>query len=912
MLISLLISLCNPDMLSGSNSGISYKKMIVEYAENPINIDVIHPRFSWIISSEKRNQTQKSYQILVASSLKNLTMNMGDLWDSGKIISSETIQHPYEPDNLKSNTTYYWKVISWDGEAKSHHSGLARFETALLAADDWKAQWIGNGSNTEQVPLQGFYKDPKEQSGMKDTIVHDGNSLLLRREINLQKKIRSAKAFVTGLGFYEFYINGKRVGDHVLAPAKSPYHKHILYDTYDIASLLNTGENAFGIHLGNGWYNPYKKWWNDYRMQWFGSKKAIAQIEITFTDGTTQQIITDKEWRWAAGPLTYNCVYDGEVYDANFDHQGWTNSGYQPLSWKPVTVFNKPDARLLSHRMPAIKVNEIFKPREVKVGQPGLKVYDFGQNFAGWVRISLKGTKNTHLKIRFSEDLNDDGTINVTSNEFAKATAEYILKGEGIEIYEPRFTWFGFKYIEITSSQGIPEILDVEGRAVYSSNPVSGSFECDNALVNKIHKATVWSQKSNMIGYPMDCPQRDERLGWFGDAQVTADEAMFNFDMALFYENWFEGIKDNQDQKTGDIPIISPRPYIFDEGIEWSSTYFTMLWQFYNYYGDRRILEHHYSALKRYMDFLDHTAKELILPKGWIGDWGSMVKGWKEGEPASVPTAFYFLDATIMADIAGILGNTTDQQYFKNLSVKIKEKYNQSYLNSQSANYNDGSQMANSFPLYLGIVPQDLKNSVLENLVNDIVVKNSTHLTTGVLGTKYMPEALARMGRGDVAWNIINQKSAPSWNDMMRKYTTVCEFWTLKQSKNHVMMGSIDAWFYKYIAGIQQDENGLAFNSFIVKPLSLDSLGSAQATIETMRGTISTAWKRVNGQLTLKVKVPFNTSALIYIPGNYSDQVSEGGLSPEKVIGVELLGYKDGAHIFKVHSGSYSFATRTN
>ena len=647
-------------------------------------------------------------------------------------------------------------------------------------------------------------------------------------------------------------------------------------------------------------------------MQWFGSKKAIAQILVSYTDGTSQWITTDKNWRWAPGPVTYSCVYDGEIYDANLDHQGWTKAGYNDSEWEAVTVFDKPLARLISHRMPPARVHETFKPIEIKGSKEGTKVYDMGQNFAGWVRIRAKGSRNTILKIRFAEDLNKDGTIDVTSNEFAKATAEYRMKDDSLETYEPKFTWFGFKYVEITAMNGPLNLVDVQGRAVYSDNSQTGTFECDNQLVNKIHNATVWSQKSNMIGYPMDCPQRDERLGWFGDAQVTAEEAMSNFDMALFYENWFEGIKDNQDEKTGDIPIISPRPYIHDEGIEWSSTYLTMLWQFYNYYGDRRILQHHYLAMKRYMDFLDHTSKDLILPKGWIGDWGSMVKGWKEGEPASVPTAFYYLDSRIMSDVARVLGNKTDEQYFVNLAEKIKVKYNKSYLNTETAGYNDGSQMANSFPLYLGIVPENLKSRVLDNLVNDIVVKNGTHLTTGVLGTKYMPEALARLGRGDVAWGIINQKSAPSWNDMMRKYTTMCEFWTLKQSKNHVMMGSIDAWFYKYIAGIQQDEKNPGFTSFVVKPLQLDSLGSAKARIETIRGTISSEWKKENGQFFLKVEVPFNTSALVYLPGDAGAEVREGGVNVKQAADIEPFGYREGAQVFKVHSGNYTFIINKN
>ncbi len=896
---------------SNEQSKFSFKKMLVEYAENPITIDDAHPRFSWIIFSGKRNQKQSAYRILVASSSKQLAEDQADLWDSGMIESGATIQHEYAGKDLESNQKYFWKVVILDGSGKVHESPVSGFETAILHEAEWKASWIGNGPETEPIPEKGFYGNRKEQAGMKDSITHIGNSLLLRNEVNLSKKISSAKAFVTGLGYYEFFINGQRVGDHVLSPAKTPYHKYILYDTFDVTSLLTEGKNAFGIHLGNGWYNPYKKWWNQYRMQWFGSKKAIAQIHITYTDGSTQIITTDKDWKWADGPVTYSCVYDGEVHDANLEQHGWNAINFNDSNWKVVTVCAPLKARLVSQRMPAIKVNETFLPKEVKVSVAGMKVFDMGRNFSGWVSIKAKGNKNTRLKIRFAEDIKSDGTIDATSNENAKATAEYIMKGIGEEVYEPSFTFFGFRYVELTSENGPFELLDIKGKVVYSANQQAGNFLCDNPLVNKIHKATVWSQKSNMMGYPMDCPQRDERLGWLGDAQVTAEEAMFNFNMALFYENWLYGIRENQDEKTGDLPIISPQPYMPDQGIEWSSTYFTLLWQYYTTYGDKRILQKHYPAMKRYMAFLDSISKDLILPMGWIGDWGSMVKGWKEGQPESVPTAFYYWNARIMANVAEVLGNSTDQEHFRKLSADIREKYNKTYLNNKTGNYNDGSQMANAFPLYLGIVPEEMKRKVLDNLVKDIVVNNATHLTTGVLGTKYMPEALAQNGRADVAWGIINQKTSPSWNEMMKKYTTVCEFWTLKQSKNHVMMGSIDAWFYNYIAGIQLDEKNPAFASFQVKPLLMDSLGQGKAEIETIRGKVISNWERHPGLFILNVEVPFNTTAIVYLPGNENDEVKEGKSTLENLEGIESLGYKDGAHVLKVHSGNYQFTSKS-
>lgn len=905
VVIAVLFSLMLNSCLMTGDSDLKFVSLLVEYTENPSNIDMLHPRFSWIISSKGRNRKQSAYRIVVASSSSSLNSNKPDLWDSGRIESGETIQHEYLPDNLQSDSRYYWRVSVWDGEGRVHDSYTAKFETAFLPGDDWSADWIGNGPSSEPLPAKGFYMDIREQNS--DTITHEGSSLLLRYEENIPKEVESARAFITGTGYYEFFINGIRVGDHRLAPAKTPYHKYILYDTYDITSLVKEGQNAFGIHLGNGWYNPYKKWWNMYRMQWFGSKKAIAQVQIKFRDGTSGIITTDGHWLWYPGPVKYNCVYDGEVYDANLEPEGWSEPGFDDSRWQPATLFDNYHPRLESHRMPAIKVKELFKPKEIKTGGEGLRVFDMGQNFAGWVRVCVKGKKNNRLKIRFAEDIRADNTIDISSNENAGAAAEYIMKGNQVETYEPRFTYFGFRYVEISSSEMPLDIISLEGMALYSDNRLSGQFECSNSLVNKIHRATVWSQKSNMLGYPMDCPQRDERLGWLGDAQVTAEEAMFNFDMALFYENWLEGIMENQDDKTGDIPIISPRPYIKDDGIEWSSTYILMLWQYYTFYGDKRILSHHYKAMKRYMSFLDSLSDDMILPSGWIGDWGSMAEGWKEGDPVSVPTAFYYQNATIMSEIADVLEMPDEKKYYKKLASVIRDQYNLSFMDTITADYNDGSQMANSFPIYLGIVPEKLKSGVMANLVRDIVVYHNNHLTTGVLGTKYMPEALTMEGRADIAWDIINQTSSPCWSDMMEKYTTMCEFWTLKQSRNHVMMGSIDAWFYKYLAGIRPDAANAAFSSFSIKPVITDSLFSAKATIETLRGLISSEWTIDAKQLSLRIDIPFNTIAQVFLPGNSDGDVKESGKPLSETDGIKYLGFAEGHHKIKVGSGKYLF-----
>lgn len=895
---------------SREQSQFRFERMLVEYAEAPENIDITDPHFSWVVSAPGRAHYQTAYRILVSESEPSLGENTGDVWDSGLQPSTETIQHEYDGRELASDSRYFWKVIIRDEKGEEHFSPVSSFQTAFLSEADWQASWIGTGQASEKLPEEGFYAFPEEHYGFKDSVSYSGISLLLRRETEIHGKIRSARAMVTGLGFYEFFVNGQRVGDKVLSPAKTPYHKYILYDTYDVTPLVREGSNVFGIVLGNGWYNPYKKWWRQYRMQWFGSKKAFAQVTINFEDSTSLVIPTDHNWRCANGPVTFSCIYDGEIKDSNLEKTGWSSPGYNDKEWNPVTVFDNVRARLVSQQMPAVKVNEIFKPLPAGNSTGNVRVFDMGQNFAGWVRLTVNGEKDTRLRIRFAEDIEEDGSLDPSSNENAIATAEYIMSGKGTEIYEPSFTYFGFRYVEV-SSNGKPFILkDIEGRAVYSANTNTGQFYCGDTLVNKIHNAAVWSQKSNMIGYPMDCPQRDERLGWLGDAQVSAEQAMFNFDMALFYRNWFEGIKENQDEKSGDIPVISPQPYMPDEGVEWSSTYIIMLWQYYLNYGDKAILERHYPAMKKYMEFLSSKAKNNIIAPGWIGDWGSLVTGWKEGQPESVPTAFYMLDCRIMAKIARVLDKQDERLFFTDLADSIRVSYNKKYLDPLTGNYIGGTQMDNAFPLWLGIVPDSLQSKVLKNLVDDIILNNDTHLTSGVLGTKYLPEVLAIYGRADLAWELINRKTYPSWYEMVNKYTTMCEFWTLKQSKNHVMMGSIDAWFFKYLAGISPDESNPAWSQFNIKPFVPAGLNFANAKVETIRGTIYSGWKIENGSLILEVEVPFNTSALIYIPAGQNDTVSEGNSDITATVGLQYLEYSGGYHQVRVGSGKYTFRVK--
>jgi alpha-L-rhamnosidase len=886
---------------------MAIRKMLCDYSVEPINVERPHPRFGWILDSSIRGQRQTAYRILVACDQQNLSKNRGEQWDSGKIVSAETVGHPYRGLKLRSNTRYFWKVIIWDQDGERLASQCASFWTSLLDPNEWKASWIGAEPDTEQLPEVGFIENAKELESLAAKVQHDGRSTLLRREFRCRGSIERARVYVTGLGFYELYLNGRKVGNHLLAPAKTPYHKQVLYDTYDVTDLVAKGKNAVGIHLGNGWYNPYKKWWRPYRMQWFGAKRAIMQLVIEYANGETEVVCTDTSWKHKAGPVLFHCVYDGEVYDAREEQPGWAEPRFDDTTWQRANRMAPPGGRLISHRLQPIQITEEKNPEEIP--QPGAesRLYDMGQNFTGWARFSVQGPKGTKIILRFAEDIHEDGTLDVTSNEHAKATATFILKGDGIETCEPRFSFYGFRYVEIRGEPALPSIEAVRGCVVHTACEMTGQFECGNELLNKIHQATLWSHRSNMVGYPLDCPQRDERLGWLGDAQVTAEGAMLNMDVPLFFHNWLSGIQANQDATTGDIPIISPRPYIKDEGVEWSSTYIIILWQYYLHYADLDILANHYPAMQRYLQFLGSMSDDTILPQGWIGDWGSLVKGWKEGEPASIPTAFYYWDAKLMARIAELLGKTGDAREFASLAARIKQSYHKKYYHQATGNYQDGSQMANAFPLFLGIVPEPCQPKVLGNLVADIMEKQNGHLTTGVLGTKYMIEVLAREGRADVAYRLATQTGYPSWASMIEKQTTMCEFWNQKQSHNHVMMGSIDTFFYKTLAGIHVDENHPGFKNTIIRPFVPDALPFVRASIETVRGQLVCGWEKIATKFKLHLKIPANTTADVYLPMAEPSSIFESGILASQSKGVSFIRSAEGESHYAVESGEYTF-----
>ncbi|MBA7501245.1 MAG: Bacterial alpha-L-rhamnosidase [Clostridia bacterium] len=921
------------------NSVKAPTSLLCEYVSNPLGVDVSLPRFSWVLKHSERGQVQSAYQVLVSNSQANLDAERGDQWNSGKVASKESTNVIYKGSDLQSGKTSYWKVRIWDKDGKmSPWSKVATFEMGLLSRDDWRGKWIegkGYGESTFSDPVQGTTKMPY--------------GYLLRKEFSIEKDIAQARVYVSGLGYYELRINGDKVGEVVLDPGWTDYKKRVLYSTYDVGKYLRKGKNAVGIMLGNGRY---------IKAYGYGPPKVILQLNIEFTDDSSESIVTDESWKVGQSPITENSIYNGEVYDARLEGLGWDTPFYDDSDWDAARIADEPGGKLVSQAsFPPIKVSKIIQPMKITNPESEVYIYDFGQNFTGWVRLCLSGARGTRVKLRYAELLHEDGMLNVVPNRGAKATDAYILKGEGQEVYEPRFTYHGFRYVEVTGFPGTPTLESIEGRVVHSAVEPTGGFICSNSLINSIHKNVLWGQLSNLMSIPTDCPQRDERMGWMGDAQLVAEEAIYNFGMAGFYIKWLEDIGDSQAQD-GSVPDVVPAYWsIYPADPTWGTACVVIPWYLYQYYGDRRILEKYYSGIKKWVDFLTSKAKDDILSYSKYGDWCPPAHIKPVDTPGELTSSWYYYhDTLILSKIAHILDKSEDAKKYAELSEKIKKAFNKEFLKENcysGEKYSDlykkaealfpatvpedkkkemikkfiasfliSSQTCNVLALFLDIVPEDKQKAVLKNLIDDIVVTHSNHLNTGIVGTRYILDVLTKYGRTDLAYKLATQTTYPGWGYMLREgATTLWERWEYlvdsgMNSHNHIMFGSIDAWFYKVLAGINIDPAGPGFGRTIIKPYVVGDLNYVSASIRTMRGMISSSWKKSDHSLALNIILPVNTQAKVSVPKmNLGDvTIKESGKTVwenssyiEGIAGITGASEDDEYVIFNVGSGSYSF-----
>ena len=880
-----------------ASAGLTVTHLRCEYLNNPLGIDITQPRLSWQIEasgrqSEDRGLKQTAYQVLVASTLEQLKKGKGDLWDSGKVTSDNSQHIEYAGKPLQSRQQYFWKVTAWlvaGAKAQSAESKPAMWSMGLLSPEDVKAKWIGSPTDVPVEPAP-----------------------LLRKTFSVAKDIKRATAYVSGLGYYELSLNGMKVGDHVLDPKFTRYDRRVLYVTYDITAQVKQGANAVGVMLGNGWYNYHiKNAWDFDRAPWRARPKLLLQVEIESADGSTQLLASDESWRYSTGPIQFDGMLSGEVYDARLEKAGWNTAGYDDSKWVAAKVVDAPKGRLTSQMVQPIRVTKVIKPIKVTQPKPGVYVFDIGQNIAGKAQLTVKGPAGTNVTLQYAELLRNDGTLNADnikmhckSGEFQ--TERYILKGAGIETWESRFMYHGFQYVQVTGFPGEPRAEDMQALVMHTDLESTGSFECSNDLLNRIQQCTRWSYLNNFHGHPTDCPNR-EKNGWTGDAHLAAETGLYNVDAAAAYTQWMLDFKDEQ-REGGELPGIGPTGgggYSWGNGPAWDSAYVLIPWYLYQYRGDVRILAEHYENLKRYVDYLTRRSKNGIVGIG-LGDWCPA----KSGTPEKVTsTGYYYIDAVIVSRIAGIIGRQDDAVKYAQLAADIKTAFNRDFLNQQTKQYANGTQTALACALYQGLTEPADVDAVVSNLVAN-VRRQDNHLDCGILGTKYLLHALTDNRHADLAYRITAQTTHPSWGHWIKQgATTLWEEWNGGGTHNHVMFGDVSAWFYGTLAGIRPDPAAPGFKKIIIRPAIVGDLTWVRATHNSGYGMILSEWKLDDRKLSLDVTIPPNTSATVYVPAKDAPGVKEGALPATKARGVTFRRMEGACAVFEIGSGSYAFTS---
>lgn len=901
-----------------------------EYIADPLGIDTAKPRFSWQIESQRRGQVQSAYHILVASTREKLQANQGDVWDSGKVQSSQSVNVPYDGRPLASHQRLYWKVRVWDRDGRPSSLGpVASFEMGLLAASDWKARWISR--TPPPVSTAGQNGRGAKADADKPTARASGNPLL-RTEVDIRrdKVVRRARAYISGLGWFELYINGQRVGDHVLDPVMSNYAKRVYYVTHDVGDYLHVGRNAVGVMLGNGWFSQPG------RLRYGTQPVLLAQIEVEYADGSVETFATDDSWKTSDGPIVENAIQRGETYDARLEKPGWAATGYDAGGWSPAHVVPGPGGALSSQLQQPIRVVADLTPVSCSRPKPGVFVFDLGQVFGGWTRLHVKGEAGTRVTLQYSERIQrDSGLVDKTNHPAPLQTDVYILKGDPTgEVFEPRFTFHPVRYVQIEGYPGQPMLTDLVGRVVHTDVDLSGGFRCSNPLLNRIAHITDWTVWNSWFGTPIDCLHR-EPFAYLEPSETPSHLYNRKF-MPQFWMKWLRDVQTEQ-RDDGAIPVVIPNyPKHTSTDPAWSGNYPIAVWYLSQYYEAPQLLAEHYDNMKRWVEYLRSTAKGHLILKGTWGD--HMAPGPKPGEEEYVSTitpspllwtGYYYRDVSILAQAAALLGKSDDAAQYSKLADEIKSALNAEWFDSAAANYAKGSQTANAFALALSVVPEDKKEQVAKNLIRDIADTHQGRLTTGIIGLTSLVETLADHGGGDTLYNVVNRTDYPGWGYMIGNgATTLWESWgqvmrtARGREESMAMFSTILEFLYSDVAGLHGPSyfgpnrmvNG--FGTVRIRPLALGDLESAQSTIKTTRGEVSSSWRRRGKSIVVGASIPGNCQATVSVPtcGIEDVVVEESGSvvwrDGKFVSGVEgIAGARRDLHhvTFDVGSGNYAF-----
>lgn len=1038
---------------------------------NPLGIDAVPPRLSWIMESGERAVRQSAYQILVASDPAKLDLGRADLWDSGKVASGNSVLVPYAGKPLGSHQACFWKVRVWDaaGEALAW-SDVARWSMGLMSAADWKARWIGwdgvdttnllsdtswiwfpegkpeelappetnyfrrviaipadrqikqavfqytgdnecrgwlgtfdlgarnnfktvkwNDITTRVQPGQTFvlglvgrnegdvpnpagvvglltieftsgpplvirtdehWKVSKSPAAGWNTTAFDDSKWVaakvlgpvgmqpwgetrtaeerriaarwLRKEFTVTKPLKRATVSYSGLGLSELFLNGVKVGDEVLSPALAQYDQRVYYVTHDVTQQLRPGANAIGAVLGGGRFCSDRSKVYAGTVN-FGWPKLLLQLRLEYADGSVGELLSDGSWKLTvAGPIRSAGEYDGEEYDARRELGAWSEVKYNDAQWQPASTVAAAPGEISAQRSEPIRVTETLKPVAVKETQPGVFVFDLGQNLVGWCRLRVTGPAGTQVRLRHAETLNPDGSLYMANLRGAQVTDSYILKGKGTEIYEPRFTYHGFRYVEVTGYPGKPTLDAIAGRVVHDDLPRAGEFACSNETLNQIYRNVFWGTRGNYRSIPTDCPQRDERQGWLGDRSEECRGESYLFDIGKLYPKWLQDIIDAQ-RPSGSVPDVAPAYWpIYSDNVTWPSTLVIAPGVIYRQYGDLAPVAARYESAKKWLNHMHNYFTNGIIGKDSYGDWCVPPEELhlihskdpaRQTDRALLATSYFCQDLRLMQRYATWLGKTEDAAGFAKWSADVKTAFNQRFLDREKGYYDNGSQTACVLPLAFDLVPAELRARVFARLVDKIENETQGHVGTGLIGGQYLMRVLSDNGRADLAYRIATQRSYPSWGYMIDQgATTIWELWNgntadpTMNSGNHVMLvGDLIIWLNEYLAGIAADPEQPGFKHILMQPQPVGDLSWAKASHRSPYGLISSEWRKEGGKFDWRIQVPPNTTATVSVPSHSAQSVTESGKPAAKAEGVEFVKFDAGRAVFRVSSGRYQF-----
>ncbi len=892
MLLPLLVS---PSIeVYAQSKSLAVSNLLCENLSNPMGLDVKMPRFTWQLVSSNRNVMQTAYEIKV-------TKDKTTVWATGKIASEQSVLVPYAGSPLESNQRYTWQVRVWDNLGNvSAWSTPAFWHTAFFSPNDWKAKWIKAGFAEDTVSRPSPY---------------------FRRNFNLKKQVKSATAFISAQGLYEARLNGKRIGDLYLTPFWTAYQKRLQYQVYDVTQLLQQGENTIGAMLGSGWFRGFLAWSNHKNI--YGKELALLfQMEITYADGSKETITSDENWKSNTGSILYSEIYHGETIDARKEEKAWDTPKFNDSQWAGVRLADY-KGELLATYNEGIRKQETFKPIKVFKTPKGEQVIDFGQNLVGWVQVRVSGKAGDKITLYHAEVLDKQGNFYIDNLRVAKQKNEYILKGEGEEFFEPHFTFQGFRYIKIENFSGEikPEMFTAV--ALYSDMKKTGEFTSSHPLINQLQHNIQWGQNGNFLDVPTDCPQRDERLGWTGDAQAFARTATFNRRVHNFFAKWLKDLAIDQAEANGAVPFVVPN--VLGKGASgsagWADAATIIPWDMYLAYGDKQILENQYESMKSWVGFMEKNSTNYLWNKGFhFGDWLFYRPHDDNDGRAAVTDKYliaqcFFAHSThLLIKTAKVLGKSEDVNTYSTLLKNIKDAFMKEYM-TPSGRLVSSTQTAYVLALNFDMLPEHLRPQAAERLAEN-VKSYGNHLTTGFLGTPYLCHVLTRFGYLDVAYDLLLQETYPSWLYPVKMgATTIWERWDgvrpdssfqtpTMNSFNHYAYGAIGDWIYRTVTGIDTDESGVGYKKITIKPHLTTKLTHAKSEYQTYYGKIVSEWKTENGKTTFNIEIPANTTATIALPATSLDDFSENGV---KISQFKNAKFENGRVTFEVGSGKYSF-----